>query len=409
MLLAHENGAELIVSVGAHFNLTEFLDKNRAGMSSTFLTRLRIGETLVDAKGVSRLYNPGVRGWHMWAFLAVSLVLIAIVVLSSPALARVLRPRLVEDQGRAWTSDGLLGPLPRRLAGGRLPRARGRHPDRRRLRLRPRQRDRRRPRAEPRVRPRRGARRGRRARGASSPTERDFSERAVPRRWSTNRLARQRGRARRARRARRRARRRRPRRARARRGDAARDRVVREPPDDGAAGRGRAPAAGRQRDAATQELARASRRAGRALVRGGPRFAELRAALFSRYSGEPRRHRRGRDRARSARPSSSDATAADTDAVEDGIIAGIQGATPDRRRVTVVGAERTDTDPSSIGFFSDQRRRQRRQRRPARRAGSRSCYALGGAEGEFGVKETADRLLPDLLAPRARRRRRASA
>ena len=34
-------------------------------MSSTFLTRLRIGETLVDAKGVSRLYNPGVRGWHM--------------------------------------------------------------------------------------------------------------------------------------------------------------------------------------------------------------------------------------------------------------------------------------------------------------------------------------------------------
>ncbi|HEY8002513.1 MAG TPA: putative cytokinetic ring protein SteA [Solirubrobacterales bacterium] len=86
MLLAHENGAELIVSVGAHFNLTEFLDKNRAGMSSTFLTRLRIGETLVDAKGVSRLYNPGVSGWHMWAFLAVSLVLIAIVVISSPAL-----------------------------------------------------------------------------------------------------------------------------------------------------------------------------------------------------------------------------------------------------------------------------------------------------------------------------------
>jgi uncharacterized membrane-anchored protein len=87
MLLAHENGAELIVSVGAHFNLTEFLDKNRSGMSSTFLTRLRIGETLVDAKGVSRLYNPGVRGWQMWAFLAIALVLILIVVLSSPALA----------------------------------------------------------------------------------------------------------------------------------------------------------------------------------------------------------------------------------------------------------------------------------------------------------------------------------
>jgi uncharacterized membrane-anchored protein len=86
MLLAHENGAELIVSVGAHFNLTEFLDKNRAGMSSTFLTRLRIGETLIDAKGVSRLYNPGVRGWQMWAFAAASLLLVTIVVLSSPAL-----------------------------------------------------------------------------------------------------------------------------------------------------------------------------------------------------------------------------------------------------------------------------------------------------------------------------------
>jgi uncharacterized membrane-anchored protein len=87
MLLAYEKGAELIVSVGAHFNLTEFLDKNRAGMSSTFLTRLRIGETLVDAKGVSRLYNPGVRGWQMWTFLLIALILIVIVVLSSPALA----------------------------------------------------------------------------------------------------------------------------------------------------------------------------------------------------------------------------------------------------------------------------------------------------------------------------------
>jgi uncharacterized membrane-anchored protein len=56
-------------------------------MSSTFLTRLRIGETLVDAKGVSRLYNPGVRGWHLWAFLAVSLLVIVVVVVSSPALA----------------------------------------------------------------------------------------------------------------------------------------------------------------------------------------------------------------------------------------------------------------------------------------------------------------------------------
>ena len=58
MLMAYEKGADLIVSVGAHFNLIEFLDRKRGGMSSTFLTRLRIGEKLVDAKGVSRLYNP---------------------------------------------------------------------------------------------------------------------------------------------------------------------------------------------------------------------------------------------------------------------------------------------------------------------------------------------------------------
>jgi uncharacterized membrane-anchored protein len=89
MLLAHEKGAELIVSVGAHFNLTEFLDKNRSGMSSTFLTRLRIGETLVDAKGVSRVYNPGVRGWQLGMFAVVALVLVVIVVATAPALGEL--------------------------------------------------------------------------------------------------------------------------------------------------------------------------------------------------------------------------------------------------------------------------------------------------------------------------------
>jgi uncharacterized membrane-anchored protein len=58
MLLAAEKGASLIVSVGSQANLVEFLDKNRRGASSTFLTRLRVGEILVDAKGVSRLYRP---------------------------------------------------------------------------------------------------------------------------------------------------------------------------------------------------------------------------------------------------------------------------------------------------------------------------------------------------------------
>jgi uncharacterized membrane-anchored protein len=59
MLLADGNGAKLIVAVGGHASLGEFLDKGRGGMASTFLTRLRVGAKLVDAKGVSRLYRRG--------------------------------------------------------------------------------------------------------------------------------------------------------------------------------------------------------------------------------------------------------------------------------------------------------------------------------------------------------------
>ncbi|TMK74771.1 MAG: hypothetical protein E6G49_02945 [Actinobacteria bacterium] len=86
MLLAHEKGAGLIVSVGAHFNLVEFLERSRAGMSSTFLTRLRVGELLVDAKGVSRLYNPGVTGRQLALFFVAALVLLTIVIVNTPAL-----------------------------------------------------------------------------------------------------------------------------------------------------------------------------------------------------------------------------------------------------------------------------------------------------------------------------------
>jgi uncharacterized membrane-anchored protein len=61
MLLAYEGGAELIVAVGTHATMVEFLDKGRRGMASTFLTRLRLGPVLVDAKGVSRLYQGRIR------------------------------------------------------------------------------------------------------------------------------------------------------------------------------------------------------------------------------------------------------------------------------------------------------------------------------------------------------------
>ena len=87
MLMSYEKGADLIVSVGAHFNLIEFLERNRGGMSSTFLTRLRIGEKLVDAKGVSRLYNPPSTVAPLALFLVAFAILLTIVVITSPALS----------------------------------------------------------------------------------------------------------------------------------------------------------------------------------------------------------------------------------------------------------------------------------------------------------------------------------
>ncbi|OLT19787.1 thiamin pyrophosphokinase [Ornithinimicrobium sp. CNJ-824] len=71
MLLADEKGAELIVAVGTHATLVEFLDKGRQGMASTFLTRLRVGSKLVDAKGVSLLYRSRIStGSLVWLVLA---------------------------------------------------------------------------------------------------------------------------------------------------------------------------------------------------------------------------------------------------------------------------------------------------------------------------------------------------
>jgi uncharacterized membrane-anchored protein len=65
LLLADEGGATLIVAVGTHATLIEFLDKGRAGMASTFLTRLRVGGKLVDAKGVSRLYRTRIPAYTL--------------------------------------------------------------------------------------------------------------------------------------------------------------------------------------------------------------------------------------------------------------------------------------------------------------------------------------------------------
>jgi uncharacterized membrane-anchored protein len=90
LLIAAEKGARLIVSVGSQFNLVEFLDRNRKGMSSTFLTRLRIGEILVDAKGVSRLYHPRPGLTPLLAVIAAGLVALVAVVWMTPALRDVV-------------------------------------------------------------------------------------------------------------------------------------------------------------------------------------------------------------------------------------------------------------------------------------------------------------------------------
>jgi uncharacterized membrane-anchored protein len=85
MLLAYELDAELIVAVGTHNSMEEFLDKGRAGMASTFLVRLRVGRILVDVKGVNRLYRPVVRRGD--AFLlggAMLLALVAVTLINEP-------------------------------------------------------------------------------------------------------------------------------------------------------------------------------------------------------------------------------------------------------------------------------------------------------------------------------------
>jgi uncharacterized membrane-anchored protein len=85
MLLAFQEGAELMVAVGTHNSMVEFLDKGRAGMASTFLVRMKVGGKLVDAKGVSRLYRTSVRTTDLlWMILAAVFTLAVALMLSEP-------------------------------------------------------------------------------------------------------------------------------------------------------------------------------------------------------------------------------------------------------------------------------------------------------------------------------------
>lgn len=86
MLLAYEAGASLIVAVGTHATMVEFLDKGRQGMASTFLTRLRLGPVLVDAKGVSRLYEGRMRRRDLLALVGAATFAMVAMALASDAL-----------------------------------------------------------------------------------------------------------------------------------------------------------------------------------------------------------------------------------------------------------------------------------------------------------------------------------
>jgi uncharacterized membrane-anchored protein len=85
MLLADDKGASLIVAVGTHATLVEFLDKGRAGMASTFLTSLRVGGKLVDAKGVSRLYRSRIGTGQLMLLVFAALVVMAVAITVSPS------------------------------------------------------------------------------------------------------------------------------------------------------------------------------------------------------------------------------------------------------------------------------------------------------------------------------------
>jgi uncharacterized membrane-anchored protein len=85
LLLAWESDADVIVAVGTHANLVEYLDKGRNGMASTFLVRLKVGSKLVDAKGVNKLYRASVSPRYLMFVVASALIVVSAIVLISPA------------------------------------------------------------------------------------------------------------------------------------------------------------------------------------------------------------------------------------------------------------------------------------------------------------------------------------
>ncbi len=109
MLLADDKGASLIVAVGTHATLIEFLDKGRQGMASTFLTRLRVGGKLVDAKGVSRLYRSRISALSVVLMLAVGLFALGAALWSTEGGRALLQVLLAKLDDLRVTVQGVFG------------------------------------------------------------------------------------------------------------------------------------------------------------------------------------------------------------------------------------------------------------------------------------------------------------
>ena len=92
LMLASLAGASLVVGAGVHASLDDFLDRQRAGLASTYLTRLKVGPQLVDARAVPQLYSGRVRAWHVWLTLLIGLVAVGVAVASTPV-------------GQVWWAD----------------------------------------------------------------------------------------------------------------------------------------------------------------------------------------------------------------------------------------------------------------------------------------------------------------
>ncbi|HKH14897.1 MAG TPA: copper transporter [Solirubrobacterales bacterium] len=172
--------------------------------------------------------------------------------------------------------------------------------------------------------------------------------------------------------------------------------VVREPPDlaavAGAAPKG---SEGRhvRRDRAA--LTAVAKRVGHALVVGGPTFKRFRGAMLDQVSGRPG----GIDAVIVIRARPEDLEphqAAETDALESGLLDALEG----RGAIPVVGVERSDTDASSIGFFNSAGLTATVDSVDLISGRVALVYALNGSEGNYGIKATADRLLPGLRHPR---------